>query len=192
MRPIVARDDDSPSTALRDPPRLLDVLEVVLGLDARERVRAVGWRRAGAWPRWDEAGRPVWNSRRRFADARAAWEALATAGVIPLEWVDDPARAFVDVARLADGRPRVPLVAAWPFVRSHPPTVAAAVALASDPRAVATAEAIARELAGDTARRVAWRVAAPRAVATLAPLGATGCRLERIAADVLVLVAPEV
>lgn len=77
---------------------------------------------------------------RRATGGASAWEAMATAGLIPEAWVGSRARFFYsgDMSRL----------------QNRPMNVDQAVALASDPEGVATAEALAVE----TARRLRdWR-----------------------------------
>lgn len=87
----------------------------------------------------------------KTTDPRAAWKQLATAGVIPGGWVEDPRRAF---AREID-EPMVRGYAAQP----HPPTLAMCVALASDVPGVLAAEMLAREA---VARLAPWGVPQPQ------------------------------
>jgi len=63
-------------------------------------------------------------------NAREAWEALATRGIIPAAWVDDPAREYA----VGGGA-----------TCAHPPTTGACVLLASDVPGVLRAEALADE-----------------------------------------------
>lgn len=81
-----------------------------------------------------------------------AWETFVARGIVPEQWVGDPARCFV-LASPVDGR-EVRL--------DHPGTASAAVALASDVEGLASAEALAREF---LARAAPWRGAAPFVVA---------------------------
>jgi len=74
--------------------------------------------------------------------ARDAWEALATRGLIPAGWVDDPAREYA----VGGGAPS-----------PHPPSASACVLLASDAPNVLRAEALADEA---LARLRPWGLAA--------------------------------
>lgn len=66
-------------------------------------------------------------------DAWGAWEALAAAGLIPMEWIHHPSRSYV--VNAPGGMRRA----------YYPPTVEFCVLLAADADAVRTAELIARE-----------------------------------------------
>lgn len=79
-----------------------------------------------------------------------AWQLLATRGLIPLAWIEDPRRGFDVIVEHAGWW-------SWePTALPHPPSVLACVLLAADVPGVLTTEAIARELAGADAVR--WRV----------------------------------
>ncbi|MFO0650017.1 MAG: hypothetical protein U0326_27600 [Polyangiales bacterium] len=80
-------------------------------------------------------------------DAPGAWEALAAAGLIPMEWIHHPSRSYV--VHAAGGMRRA----------YYPPTVEFCVLLAADADAAHTAELIARESLRDIrdADYVLWR-----------------------------------
>lgn len=82
-----------------------------------------------------------------------AWEALASRGAIPMDWIDDDARRFAGEGGA---------LGAWPG------ELATALAVAADVAGVRSAEALARELVWRTRehglaqpRRVAWRAVDP-------------------------------
>jgi hypothetical protein len=64
-----------------------------------------------------------------------AWEALAAASVIPLEWVQAPARRFLE---------------RWPWfnetAKEHPPTVLGCLQVAADTHGILAAESLTREV----------------------------------------------
>lgn len=94
----------------------------------------------------------------RARSGRAAWENLAAAGFIPMDWVGDPRRRFRGPASRD--------------TLDHPSSARAAALFAADARGVATAEALAREAVARVARwdvprdprekAVEWRVSASR------------------------------
>lgn len=150
--------------------------------------------------------------------AAACWEALATAGLIPHDAVDDPRRRFLlDLDRQASDRWRGPrghtavemveVVSGGVFELAHPPTPGAGVALAADWPGVLAAEALAREIVTtmmDRPDRVVWRVVPRTAdvwsadgwrvlatrVPAIASIRAAGYVLAQVLRDEIVLIAP--
>lgn len=117
--------------------------------ELRELVRSYGRPRQ---PRLDEARAVV----RGHIHPRAAWEALATRGLIPDDWVGSEARAFtlpttyfartralpmLDTGELR----RVTFRGGSVLVAAYPTTSTLAAFVAADAEGIATAEAIARE-----------------------------------------------
>lgn len=81
-------------------------------------------------------------------DAPAAWEALASADLIPMEWIHHPTRSYIVEARGGARR------------AYYPPTVEFCSLLAADAAAVQAAEEIARECLREVKNRdaVLWRL----------------------------------
>lgn len=90
-----------------------------------------------------------------ITDPRAAWEAMATAGLIGAGDVDEPRRRFIDLfVRMPNGgaitwggQPLGP-----PLYSQHPSTVAACVAFAADWDGIIATEELARQIAADNVR----------------------------------------
>lgn len=81
-------------------------------------------------------------------DAPSAWEALASAELIPMEWIHHPSRSYIVHAPGGSRR------------AYYPPTVEFCSLLAADAAAVQTAEEIAREALREVRDResVLWRL----------------------------------
>ena len=139
-----------------------------------------------------------------------AWELLATRELIPMDWVEQPRRVFVDFiasrrAQGADQRvtyesgdqvlvlPSVAL-AGSPRRALAPPTVAACAAFAADVPNVLAAEAIAREVAmRDHVIWWSWYNRKPKAradVPTVPELSALGYHLGLIGLQSVMLACP--
>jgi hypothetical protein len=117
--------------------------------ELRELVRSYGRPRQ---PRLDEARAVV----RGHIHPRAAWEALATRGLIPDDWVGSEARAFTLPTTYFARTRALPLLDASELrrvtfrggsvlVAAYPTTSTLAAFVAADAEGLATAEAIARE-----------------------------------------------
>lgn len=109
-------------------------------------------------------------------DPRAAWELLATRGLIPMTWVDDPGRRFVctdgdcngdGIASVDpfDGTTAVCPSCAGAGLLPHPSRLDEVVAFAADVGGVAQAEALAREVL--PFERAVWSLIDPRSYAML-------------------------
>ncbi|MDB4929062.1 MAG: hypothetical protein JWM10_1546 [Myxococcaceae bacterium] len=130
-------------TALLRPPRprLAEALAVATGIaldTVREAVAAPNWdwrqlnhQRGLLWSTPSLPGRlpcPHWAPAPARWSVPQLWEALATRGLVPDAWIDDPTRRFHGGGRA-------------------PATMTEAVLLASDAEGIAAAEALARETA---------------------------------------------
>lgn len=169
-------------------PRLPEALAAVLGvayggepyalyggIDGALRAIAVG---AAARRTYPEAAR----------SPEEAWERLATRGLIPEAWVDDPVRRFDSDSGDGDGWCDACNGSGWGHtgepgcghfddgpcgidcppcpacggtcrvLLARPPTVAGCVAVAADAAAMAACEAIARQHATDAPRALVWSI----------------------------------